>query len=118
MQNLIVVIFNEGFANLKVKYFNSPVLIFQHLLVRERVSKIELNRMRNGYIIDTLISVDFEEVIKSGGKVFEIYEGVIYRENIRVNPFERVIGKLFEIKNYYKDQIGEVMELLVKLLMN
>ena len=30
--------------------------------------------MRNGYIIDTLTSVDNEEIVKIGGKVVEIYQ--------------------------------------------
>ena len=44
--------------------------------------------MRNGYIVDTLTSVDNQE-IKIGGKVIEIYEGVICRENFRVSPFKK-----------------------------
>ena len=36
--------------------------------------------MRNGYIIDTLTSVDIQEIVKIGGKVIGIYEGVIDRE--------------------------------------
>ena len=37
--------------------------------------------MRKGYIIDTLTSVDICEFVKIGGRVIEIYEGFIYREN-------------------------------------
>ena len=29
--------------------------------------------MRNGYIVDTLTSVDNQEIVKNGGKVVEIY---------------------------------------------
>ena len=54
--------------------------------------------MRNGYIIDTLPSVDIQEIVKIGGKVIEIYEGVIYRENFRVSPLKKVIDKLFELR--------------------
>ena len=36
--------------------------------------------MRIGYIIDTLTSVDIQENVKIGGKVIEIYEGVIYKQ--------------------------------------
>ena len=54
--------------------------------------------MRNGYIIDTFTSVDIQEIVKIGGKVIEIYEGVIYRENFRVSPFQKVIDKLFELR--------------------
>ena len=43
--------------------------------------------MRNGYITDTLTSVDIQEIVEIGGKVFQIYEGVFYRENFKVSPF-------------------------------
>ena len=74
--------------------------------------------MRNGYIVDYLTSVDIQEIIKIGGKVFEIYEGVIYRENFKVSPFRKVIDKLFALRQRYKDEGNDVMQLLVKLLMN
>ena len=48
---------NES-AILKIKFYNPPNLIFQHLPVKETVESIEVNRMRNGYNIDTLTSVD------------------------------------------------------------
>ena len=70
--------FTQGSAILKIKYYNPRDLIVQHLPIKERVNKIEINRMRNGYIIDTLTSVDFQEIVKIGGKVIEIYEGVIF----------------------------------------
>ena len=34
--------------------------------------------MRNGYIIQTLTSVDIREIIKIGGKVIKIYGGAFY----------------------------------------
>ena len=52
---------------------------------------MEIIRMKNGYIQDTLTSVDIQEIVKIGGKVIEIYEGVIYRENFKVSPFKKVI---------------------------
>ena len=59
------------------KYYNPPDLKFQHLPIKEKVKKVEVNRMRNGYIIDTLTSVDIQEIVKIDGKVIEIYQGVI-----------------------------------------
>ena len=46
--------------------------------------------MRDGYIIDTLTSVDICEIVKIGGRVIEIYEGVIYRENFKISPFKKL----------------------------
>ena len=110
--------FTQGSAILKIKYYNPKNLIVQHLPIKERVNKTEINRMRNGYIIDTLTSVDIQEIVKIGGKVIEIYEGVIYRENFKVSPLRKVIDILFKLRQKYKDEGNDVMQLLVKLLMN
>ena len=110
--------FTRGSAILKIKYYNPKNLIVQHLPVKEKEKKLEINRMRNGYIIDTLTSVDIQEIVKIGGKVIEIYEGVVYRENFKVSPIRKVIDILFTLRQKYKDEGNEVMQLLVKLLMN
>ena len=105
-------------AIITIKYYNPLDLIFQHLPVKEKVKKIEVNRMRNGYIIDTLTSVDIQEIIKIGGKLVQIYEGVIYRENFKISPFRKVIEKLFALRQKYKDEKNDLMQKLVKLIMN
>ena len=110
--------FTQGSAFLKIKYYNPKNLMVQHLLIKEKEKKIEINRMRNGYIVDTLTSVDVQEIVKIGGEVVEIYEGAIYRENFKVSPFRKVIDELFALRQKYKDEGNEVMQLLVKLLMN
>ena len=96
MNRILVHKFNNGnfiqrSAILKIKYYNPKNLIVQNLPTKERVNKMEINRMRNGYIIDTLTSIDIQEIDKIGGKVIEIYEGVIYRENLKVSPFRKLI---------------------------
>ena len=51
--------FTQGSAILKIKHYNPKSLIVQHLPVKERVKKLEIIiRMRNGYIVETLTSVD------------------------------------------------------------
>ena len=103
-------------AILTIKYHNPSNRIFQHLPVKEKVKKIEVNRMRIGYIIDTLTSVDIQEIVKTGGEVVEIYDGVIYRENFRVSPFRKVIEKLFAFRQKNKDEKNDLMQGLVKLI--
>ena len=110
-------IFTQGSAMLKIKFYNPKNLIVQHIAVKEKEKKIETNRMRNGYITHVLTSVDIQEIVKIGGKVIEIYEGVIYRENYKVSPFKKVIDKLFELRQKYKEENNEFMQLLVKLFM-
>ena len=90
MNNVYVEAFNNQTFNqnrdesgiLRIKYYNPRNLIFQHLPVKEKVKNVKVNRMRNGYIIDTLTSVDICEIVKTGGRVIEIYEGVIYRRKL------------------------------------
>ena len=69
--------FTQGSAILKIKQYNPKSLIVQHLPITEQVKKMENNRMRNDYIVDVLTSVDTQETVKIGGKLIEIYEGVI-----------------------------------------
>ena len=86
MNNVYVEAFNNQTFNqdgdesaiIRIKYYNPRNLIFQHLAVKEKVKNVEVVRMRNGYIIDTLTSVDICEIVKIGGRVIEIYEGVLY----------------------------------------
>ena len=103
MNNFLVQRFNnqtftQGSAILKNKYYNPKNLIVQHIPIKEKEKKMEFNRMRNGYIIDTLTSVDIQEIVEIGGKVIEIYEGVVYRENFKVSPFRKVIDILFKLR--------------------
>ena len=77
MISLKKLIIKQGSAILKIKYYNPKTLIVQHVPIKEKEKKIEIIRMRNGYIIDTLTSADIQEIVKNGGKVIEIYEGVI-----------------------------------------
>ena len=48
--------------------------------------------MRNGYIVDTLTSVDIQEIAKLVGKIPKVYGGVVYGEIFKTSIFK----KLFE----------------------
>ena len=65
-----------------------------------------------------MTSVDIQEIVKIGGIVIEVYEGVIYREKFAVNLFRKIIDKLFALRQKYMDENYDVMQLIVKLLMN
>ena len=99
--------FNQGSAILDTKYYNPKILIVQHLPVKNKVNKIEDNRMRIGYIVETLTSVDNQDIAKLGGK---ICEGVIYREKFKVSPTRKVIDKLFALGQKYKDENCDIMQ--------
>ena len=108
---------DEG-AILTINYYNPPDLIFQHLPVKEKIKKIEVKRKRNGHIIDTLTFGDSQEIVKIGGKVIEIYEGVIYRENFKISPFRKVEENLFALRQNYKHEKNDLMQRFIKLFMN
>ena len=110
--------FSKRSAILKINYYCPKNLIIQHIPVNERVYKIQINRMRNGYIVQALTSVDVQEIVETGGKVIEIYKSVIYRENFMVSPFKKVTDNFFELRQKYKEENNDVMQLLVKLIMN
>ena len=59
--------------------------------------------MRIGYIKDSLLSVDIHEIVEIGGKVFRVYEGVIYLENFKISPFKGVYDILSKLGQKYKD---------------
>ena len=47
-----------------------------------------------------LTSVDIQEIVKNGGKVNEIYEALIYRENFRKSPSRKLLKScLLQVKN-------------------
>ena len=108
---------NEG-AILKIKYYSPPDLIFQHLPVEEKIKITKVTRKQNEIIIDTSTSVDIQSSIKIGGKVIRFYEGVVYRGNFKVSSFEKVIESLFLSRQKYKDKRNDLMQNLVRLLLN
>ena len=47
VEKFIIGKFNQGSAILKIRFYNPKNIIVQHFPVKEKVRKIELNRMRN-----------------------------------------------------------------------
>ena len=87
------------------RIFNNPRdLINSSFPVKEKVENIQVNTMRNVYIIDKLTSVDIQKIVKFGGKKIRIYKGVIYRENFKISPFTKFREKIFALRQKYKDE--------------
>ena len=74
--------------------------------------------MRNGCFVDVSTSVDIHEIVKNGERLVEFYDGVIYRENSKISPFRKVIEKLFAFRQKNKDEGNDLMQALVKFIMN
>ena len=127
MNDSICTLFNSGRWNelnrsafLTVKYHNPENLIFQHLPVKEKVNNSyknnrleEINRMRNGIIIDTLTSVDIDEIVKCGGVILEVYEG-FFCHNLEFNPYTEFVTDMFEKRDLFKSQGKDLLQNLVK----
>ena len=86
--------------------------------MREKVKNLEVNRMRNRCILDSLTSVDIQEGGKIVGKVIQRYEWVLYRENFKKSPIKKDIEKLFSVRQKYKDEGNDFLQAFLKFLMN
>ena len=77
-----------------------------------------MNGMRNGYIIDTFTSGDAQEKVNLGGKVMKMCKGSTYKENCESSLIRRGIEILFNSRIKYKEEGNDIMQTLVKILMN
>ena len=127
MSDAVCSLFNSGRWNelnrcafLTVKYHNPENLVFQHLPVKEKIENSyknnrleEINRMRNGIIVDTLRSVDIVEIVKSGGVILEVYEGFFCR-NLEYNPYTEFVTDMFEKRDLIESQGKDLLQNLAK----
>ena len=103
-----------------MNYHNPKNLIFQHLPIKEKIKNPyknnrfeEINRMRNGIIIDTLTSVDIIEIVKCGGVILEVFEG-FFCHNLEFNPYTDFVTNMFEKRDLFESQGEELLQNLVK----
>ena len=107
-------------AFLTVKYHNPENLIFQHLPIKEKIKNPyknnrleEINRMRDGVIIDTLTSVDIVEIVKCGGIILEVFEG-FFCHNLNFNPYTEFVTDMFQKRDMFKSQGKDLLQNLAK----
>ena len=127
MNDAVCSLFNSGRWNelnrsafLTVKYHNNENMIFQHLAVKEKVENPyknnrleEINRMRNGIIIDILTSVDIVEIFKYDGVILDIYEG-FFSHNLEFNPYTEFVTDMFQKRDMFKSQGKDLLQNLAK----
>ena len=127
MNDAVCTLFNSGRWNelnrsafLTVKYHNPKNMIFQHLPIKEKIENPyknnrleEINRMRNGIIIDTLTSTDIVEIIKYGGIILEVFEG-FFCHNLEFNPYTEFVTDMFEKRDLLKSQGKDLLQNLAK----
>ena len=105
---------------LTVKFHNPGNLVFQHLPVKEKIKNPyknnrleELERLRNGVIIDTLTSVDTAGIVKYGGIVLEVFEG-FFCHNLEYNNYTEFATDMFEKRDFFKSQVKNSLQILAK----
>ena len=127
MNDAVCYLFNSGKWNqlnrsafLTIKYHNPENLIFQHLPIKKKIKNPyknnrfeEINRMRNGIIIDTLTSVDIVETVKCGGVILEVFEG-FFCHNLEYNPYTEFVTDMFQKRDMFKSQGKELLQNLPK----
>ena len=123
MKDSICTLFNTGRWNelnrsafLTIKYHNPENLIFQHLPVKKKIKNPyknnrleEINRMRNGIIIDTLTSIDIVEKVKYGGVILEVFEG-FFCHILNFNPYTEFVTDMFEKRDLFKSQGKDLLQ--------
>ncbi|PAA48597.1 hypothetical protein BOX15_Mlig030240g1 [Macrostomum lignano] len=120
--------FRPKTAVLKIMYENPNTVFLQHLPSKDKEKFYNpetkanetktLNRFRNGKVIDTLCSVDIQEIVRMGGKILKIYSGIVYEKNYDFSPFQNYITNLFEMRKVFKKENNEAGSELVKTLLN
>ena len=73
----------------------------------------EVNRMRNGTVVDNLTSVDIVEIVKCGGVILEVYEGFFCR-NLEYILYTGFITAMFKKRDLFKTQRKDLLQNLAK----
>lgn len=106
----------------KILYKYPDDMFFSPIFCKDTVisnkEKIEVLRSRTGQCCDILTSVDIQEIVRCGGRIIRIFDGMIFEENFKVNPFRAYILHLYELKANFKREKNKVGYALVKLLLN
>ena len=127
MSDAVCRLFNRGRWNelnrsafLTTKYHNPENLVFQHLPIKEKIKNPyknnrleEINRTRNGEIIDTSTSVDIVEIVKYGGVILEVFEG-FFCHNLIFNPYTEIVTDMFKKRDLLKSQGEDLLQNLAK----
>ena len=106
--------FSEGSINLRLKFYKPDDILFQNTPVEEKKGEIKNVRLGKGTETDTLIRVDFQGIVKLGGKVIESFEGITVKENLKKSPSKKFVEKMFESGLKNKEESNIVKQTLLK----
>ena len=95
-------------------------LVFQHLPVKKKIKNPyknkrleEVDRMRNGVIIDTLTCGDIVEIFISGGVILEVIEG-FFCHSLEYNTYTEFVTDMFGKRDLFKSQGKDLLQNLAK----
>ncbi|ESO85510.1 hypothetical protein LOTGIDRAFT_154997 [Lottia gigantea] len=57
---------------------------------------------RNNFCSEVLTTVDIQEIVKAGGRIIRILDGIVYEENFKTLPYRDYILILRYLRNKYK----------------
>ncbi|ESO95271.1 hypothetical protein LOTGIDRAFT_175180 [Lottia gigantea] len=87
----------------KNKFFQ-PIPVKDKITFTNKEGKKETGnkiRFRNGFCHDVLTSVDIQEIVKAGGRIIRILDGIVYEENFKTPPYRDYILILRDLRNKY-----------------
>ncbi|ESO91894.1 hypothetical protein LOTGIDRAFT_163256 [Lottia gigantea] len=67
-------------------------------------------RFRNGFCHDVLTSVEIQEIVKAGGRIIRILDGIVYEENFKTPSYRDYILILRDLRNKYKREGMETQD--------
>ena len=75
-----------------------------------------MNRSRNGVIIATLTSIDIIQIVKTGGVILKVYEG-LFCESLEYNPYKDFVLDMYDKREQYKKKGNDLSATQVKKVM-
>ncbi|ESO90879.1 hypothetical protein LOTGIDRAFT_163768 [Lottia gigantea] len=72
----------------------------------QRLGKIDQKRLTLISHNEVLTSVDIQEIVKAGGRIIKILDGIVYEENFITPPYRDYILILRDLRNKYKREDG------------
>ena len=104
---------------IKLRYYNPNETMFRHMSVSEnvfndrKVKQEEINRFRNCDLTQHSTSVDFEEIVRSGGYIVKILERFIC-DKLEFNPLERFTIDMMNKRGNFKEENKSLLQALTE----
>ncbi|ESP02073.1 hypothetical protein LOTGIDRAFT_157219 [Lottia gigantea] len=113
-------IFKVWFEYPKLMFFQ-PVPSKDKITVTNKEGKKETGtkiRFRNGFCYNVLTSAGIQEIVKAGGRIIRILDGIVYEKNLDRPPYGEYVLKLRDLRNQYKEEGNVLGSNCMKLLGN